>query len=340
MRRQDQGRLGFGYNAGMCSSKFRNIGVVILAGMLSGAAVGGQEPAEFAGEWAARLSGQVFMVVRLAPPGSGETFGGSLSRPQHFTTSGAAFSEIQGPVVEEPIVRSAVNGKCISFTTQDPKDKSDETEFQLCVTEPGHGTLKVNVPGMDAWPVTKEKGLVSVAADWDPGKSYLPDEGYSSNAEMEKIFAADQKDRQASISKIDWTVVEKADAVRRAATLSLLNAGKLHTGEDFRWAAFVFQHGDTPDDYLLAHTLAMAAMAKGQSNAIWIAAATLDRYLNSIHQPQIFGTQFYTKKNEPTTQEPYNRSLISDALRKQLGVPSQAAQEEQRKADDRERGLP
>jgi hypothetical protein len=105
----------------------------------------------------------------------------------------------------------------------------------------------------------------------------------------------------------------------------------------FQRAAYVFQHGDTPDDYLLAHTLAMVAVARGQSGAVWIASATLDRYLNSIHQPQIYGTQFRTKPNEPATQEPYNRTLISDALRRQLRVPSQAVQEEQRKRYDAER---
>jgi hypothetical protein len=84
----------------------------------------------------------------------------------------------------------------------------------------------------------------------------------------------------------------------------------------------------------------MVAVATGQSSAIWIASATLDRYLNSIHQPQIYGTQFYTKLKEPATQEPYNRTLISDALRRQLSVPSQAEQEEQRKRYDGEPSQP
>jgi len=43
------------------------------------------------------------------------------------------------------------------------------------------------------------------------------------------------------------------------------------------------------------------------------------------------------RPNEPTTQEPYNRGLISDALRRDLGVPSQAAQEEQRRQYEAER---
>ena len=49
-------------------------------------------------------------------------------------------------------------------------------------------------------------------------------------------------------------------------------------------------------------------------------------------------TQFTTHGNMPTTQEPYNRKLISDALRKQLGVPGIEAQEEQRKGYDKARG--
>jgi hypothetical protein len=158
-----------------------------------------------------------------------------------------------------------------------------------------------------------------------------------SNPEMKQIFEADQKDRQPGVGKIDWAVVDKADAARREATRKLLVKGKLHTGEDFERAAFVFQHGDTPDDYLLAHTLAMVAVAKGHRGALWIEAATLDRYLNFVHQPQIYGTQFFFKPNEPTTQEPYNRTLIPDSLRLGLGVPSQAAQEEQRKRYDAER---
>jgi len=122
----------------------------------------------------------------------------------------------------------------------------------------------------------------------------------------------------------------KGDETRRQQVMKLLADGALHSAEDFNEAAFLFQHGSRPDDYLLAHTLAMVAMRKGDAGAIWIASATLDRYLDSIKQPQIYGTQFHTPKDQLTTQEPYNRTLISDALRKQLGVPSLAEQDKQR----------
>ena len=138
---------------------------------------------------------------------------------------------------------------------------------------------------------------------------------------------------------MDWSAIARTDAERRTATRELLNRGALHSGEDFTRAAFIFQHGTGADDYLLAHTLAMVAMRKGSSDAIWIASATLDRYLQTMHQPQIYGTQYLTRDNQLATQEPYNRTLISDALRQELTVPVQAEQEKRRRQYDVERGL-
>ena len=298
-----------------------------------------QAIANFSGTWVLKLGNRVLIAATVMPAsGAAGPFAGSLRRPQHFSSSGGAmFSHIQGPVVDYPIVGSSVNAGCLSFTTQNPADKNDKDTYRLCATGDRRGTLGFDVPGIEGWPVSREDRPVPVASDWDKTRAYFLDDTDVSNPEMQEIFDADQKDRQPGVGKIDWNVVGKADAERREQTRKLLARGQLHTGEDFERAAFVFQHGGTPDDYLLAHTLAMVAAARGQASAIWIAAATLDRYLNSVHEPQIYGTQFFFKTGEPTTQEPYNRSLISDALRQQLGVPSQAAQEEQRKQYDAER---
>jgi hypothetical protein len=294
---------------------------------------------DLGGNWVLRLGNRIFIVVSLSPiMGSGGQFTGSLTRPKHFSmANGAFFSGIMGPTVDYRIVHSLTKADCLSFTTQNPADKSDEDNFQLCTSGQGRGTLKFDIAGLEPWPVTKEKGALAIAKDWDSTRNYFLDDTNVSDPEMQRIFEADQKDRQPGVGKIDWDVVGKADAGRRDATRRLLADGKLHTGEDFERAAFVFQHADTPDDYLLAHTLAMVAVARGQGGALWIEAATLDRYLNSVHQPQIYGTQFNFKPHEPTTQDPYNRSLIPDALRRDLGVPSQAAQEEQRKRYEIER---
>lgn len=150
-----------------------------------------------------------------------------------------------------------------------------------------------------------------------------------SNAEMKAIFDADQADRQGGGTAIDWSAVTPRDEARQARTRALLDAGALRSGDDFWHAAYVFQHGAEPNDYLLAHTLAMIANARGRSDAIWIAAATLDRYLQKSGRPQIYGTQFNTREMA-TTQEPYDRTLVSDALRQALDVPPQAEQERRR----------
>ena len=311
----------------------------LLSGIFALAA-SSQQPADFSGEWVLRMAKHAFLQLSLKTPAQGASYTGMLARLKHFSSAGGgAFSNIKGPIVRYPIVRSAVKGNCLSFTVQNPADKNDEDNFKFCATGQSTGTLSPDFPGVEPWPLSKEGVAATVDDDWDSAKTYYLDDSDVSNPEMQQISDADQKDRQPGIGKIDWTIVGKADAARRTATGRLLADGKLHTGQDFERAAFVFQHGDTPDDYLLAHTLAMVAIARGRPSALWIAAATMDRYLNSIHQPQIYGTQFFTPPNQPTTQEPYNRSVISDALRRYLDVSSQAKQEEQRKQYDEERAV-
>ncbi|HEU0067463.1 MAG TPA: hypothetical protein VFQ57_09520 [Sphingomonas sp.] len=136
---------------------------------------------------------------------------------------------------------------------------------------------------------------------------------------MTLIFDADQAARKAP--SIDWSVVSEADRSRRIRTQTMLNAGQLNSADDFYHAAYVFQHGDLPEDYLKAHALATVAAARGKPEAAWIAAATLDRYLQRIGQPQIYGTQYLRNGSSEWTQEPYRRDLLSDALREATGVP-------------------
>lgn len=85
----------------------------------------------------------------------------------------------------------------------------------------------------------------------------------------------------------------------------------------------VFQHGDDSDDFLLAHVLAVTAIGKGNLNARWLTAATLDRFLHRVGQPQVFGTQYTKKVGETWTMEPYNRSIIGGAVRDASCVPHQ-----------------
>jgi hypothetical protein len=295
---------------------------------------------DFVGQWVMTLGQRTFLVLTIASPKEGQSsISGFIVRPQHFgTNDGHSFYGIDSKTVQEPIAHSERKDSQITITVQNPMDPSDQDTYQISLADSSHLKLKMGDSPYEPAILTKAQTPSTPATDWDVSKTYPNDDSADSSPEMQRIFEEDQKVRQPGV-KIDWTAVSKSDAERREATRRLLSDGKLNTGEDFERAAFVFQHGSTPNDYLLAHTLAMIAVKKGRGNALWIASATLDRYLQAIHQQQIYGTQFFTRPNEPTTQEPYDRTLISDPLRRQLGVPSQPSQDERRKQYDADRNL-
>ena len=297
-----------------------------------------QAQPDIIGQWTLQLGKRTLFVLALeSSNGQSGPIMGSLSRPAHFATADAlSFSNVEGPTEVDRIVASRWEGNTFTFTTQNPKDASDKTVYKLTLKD--ENDVEVKIEGIPLPPLTlaRSQGSASVSNDWHSGQRYFPDDDASLNPEMKRIFDEDQRARQAW-PKIDWPTVNKADAVRRAATMQLLNAGALHSGEDFEWAANVFQHGSDPHDFLLAHTLAIVAVRKGYTDGTWIAAATLDRYLQAIKQPQIYGTQFLNPDGKPTTQEPYDRTLISDTLRRLLEVPDLTAQQLQLQKYDSER---
>ena len=148
--------------------------------------------------------------------------------------------------------------------------------------------------------------------------AYAEVEPVSDNAEMSAMFEADQAAREGG--DIDWQTVMREDAARLRRTRELLDADALNTADDYYNAAFIFQHGDEAEDYLLAHVLAVRSLALGKAKAEWIAAASLDRYLQSIARGQIFGTQRSMSPIKSANQGRYDRDLLTDKLRVETGV--------------------
>jgi len=140
------------------------------------------------------------------------------------------------------------------------------------------------------------------------------------NQRLAALFAADQADRLHK--GVGWQQLEQADARRMAELDHMLILGQVSTGQDFYEAAFIEQHGHTPDDFLRAHVHAMASLAMGYGRARWIAAATLDRYLQAIGRKQVFGTQAMLPAGSVSslTRNPYDPTLLSDPVRQALGV--------------------
>ena len=137
----------------------------------------------------------------------------------------------------------------------------------------------------------------------------------SNKSMMRKLYEEDQR---------DFNNVDRARF--REQVQQLMRDGKIQSAEDYYYAAFIFQHGLKPSDYLYAHVLAVTAVDKGLHNAMWLSATTLDRYLQSIQQPQVFGTQFGSLFNNRDDQEPYDRELLSDTMRARWCVAPKATQ--------------
>ncbi len=158
------------------------------------------------------------------------------------------------------------------------------------------------------------------------------------NAQMLAIVVADQKDRGNNYfyepgtpepHPLTGIEIRNNDDAREDTVRALLKAGSLHTASDYYRAALVFQHAYKPDDILLAHVLATVALAKGSADALWLSAATLDRYLVDAGKQQVFGTQFSPAPQQPKgsawQQNPVS-PLLSDALRSEMCVVPLAQQ--------------
>jgi hypothetical protein len=155
--------------------------------------------------------------------------------------------------------------------------------------------------------------------------SQLQTSGVSSpqdNEELRRMYDEDQGDRSARDPRtVDWTVVAPRDRVRRDGVKALFAEGRFVTANDYYHAAMILQHGEVPEDFLLAHELAVAAIIKGNGAAAWLAAATEDRFLTNIGRLQRFGTQFKADGGGPWRLEPVDPT-ITDELRKVMGTAS------------------
>ncbi len=163
------------------------------------------------------------------------------------------------------------------------------------------------------------------------GVSQLPKTSAQQTGDNEVLKEIARRDQHArtAVSMKTPPGGEETDEDRRKLVHGIIDRNELHTGLDYANAALIFQHGLTPDDYLLAHALAVIGASKGNRLALWLTAATLDRYLQSMKQPQIYGTQFTRKPGSPFIPAPENAALLTDRIRQETDVPTSGEQEEQ-----------
>lgn len=288
-------------------------------------------PGDPAGLWALTTGGRTLALLELkrdqSSPGG---WAGAWITPKKLVINGAhAAFDVAGPIVRRVIRSAAMRGDEIDLSIESSSPGKAASTYTFKSLGGGHADFGLKGAPIPPFALTRTVPGAAVASGWDPTRYYPLDRPRPSNPEMRAMFIADQDARRAGGST-DWSKVEVEDERRRLRTQALLDVGALQSADDFFHASFVFQHGSRPEHYLLAHSLAVIAAARGRPDATWIAAATLDRYLQSIGQKQIYGTQYRSRNGQPTTQEPYDRTLVPDSLRAATGVPSQAEQEKRR----------
>jgi hypothetical protein len=110
--------------------------------------------------------------------------------------------------------------------------------------------------------------------------------------ELRELYESDQKDQNdESWNEGTGAEFDRRQTVRRNRVMEIIEAGMLADLQDWDRAAMLLQHGDTPDDYLLAHILSMPCGIADQPGGKFMCAATLDRFLQNVGRPQIFTTQ-------------------------------------------------
>ena len=153
-------------------------------------------------------------------------------------------------------------------------------------------------------------------------------DGMAVSLKMANLIFADQAARQFP-GNTDPQKFREDDTLRRIEVLGYIQNGEIHSGHDLIYAAFIFQHGDCSDHYQFANRLAQIAMDEGYSDAKWIYAATMDRYLMSRGELQKYGTQYtwiegafklypVNPATTDTERAQYNVPPLSEAMNKKV----------------------
>ena len=148
-------------------------------------------------------------------------------------------------------------------------------------------------------------------------------------AELEQMFVAIEAQTRAAESGkpvTDWAALNSRGKARRERVRALLGQDQLSTARDYYHAATIMQRGTEPDDYLMAHDLAVAAIINGEARAALVAAGSLDSFLKRTGRPQRYATQVEVTNLGTPQLYPIEPS-VPDFLRVQFGAPTLATAE-------------
>lgn len=113
------------------------------------------------------------------------------------------------------------------------------------------------------------------------------------NLELERLYREDLAEHEhvPAVGTQDYADLRQRDRNRRERARQILSEIADPESSDFYHAAWLFNHGDEPDEARLAYELASESAASGHADAKWLAAAAFDRWCMYRGSRQKYGTQ-------------------------------------------------
>jgi len=200
----------------------------------------------------------------------------------------------------------------------------NSSQTKSCVFQ-GRASPRVSILALASFVAALHAPISCAAADTPSIPSDAAASVPKDNEELTLLYNEDQSDRVSKDGKpINWKAIEAEDQAREKRVKELYFADQLQTGTDYYHVAMVLQHSDLPNDYLLAHELCVVAISKGERDAMWLAAASEDRFLLAIGRPQRFGTQFSIDDQNSSVHLFKTEDGVTDNTRVALEVPTLA----------------
>jgi hypothetical protein len=114
------------------------------------------------------------------------------------------------------------------------------------------------------------------------------------NKELKFLFDEDQYEciNQPRDGTPEYLELKHKCKIRISKVKEILGSDQSFSGDDYFHGCIIFMHGDCPDDFWQAYTLALKAVDQNYKGAKRFAAAALDRWLMYQGKPQKFGLQY------------------------------------------------
>jgi hypothetical protein len=118
-----------------------------------------------------------------------------------------------------------------------------------------------------------------------------------------------------------WQKILQSDKERRKLVIELMEQDQLKSAEDYFCASLIMLHGTEKEEFILGHVFSMVSMSKGNKDAAWLGALTLDCIMQSLGQGQVFDSQRNDESDGISQYEEGKKTVcIPDSIKKMFNI--------------------